>query len=345
MSVVGNMTKIAIINDTRVTSHYGCMLVMENLLALLEKNNVEVVWTWDVSVDWRKHKAKILKQPQVDAIIVNGEGTIHHSKDRKFAKALAEFAEFSNQTLNTPCYLINATLYKNDAQEYEKLKLYRAIYVRDKGSLEELTSFNLEGQYVPDLTFASNSKVYSELNPTQDVVVIDSAIKQDNPVLKEFANNNGFAFKSMIVARRKNAKFIRSPRPYVKNIINYWITDRKLSTEPATYIQYLRDHRLVVTGRYHTVSMCIKNKIPFIAIDSNTPKIRYLLTDAIGETKRNIEISQLEQIDLAESFDYSSDELNKMSQFVQMAEEMIDNMISHIVNDIDTDQSCKYCYQ
>lgn len=339
------MTKIAIINDTRVTSHYGCMLVMENLLALLEKNNVEVVWTWDVSVDWRKHEKKILQKPKVDAIIVNGEGTIHHSKDRKFAKALAEFAEFSDKALSTPCYLINATLYKNDAAEYAKLKSYRAIYVRDKGSLEELKSFNLEGQYVPDLTFAANSRAYSELNPSNDVVVVDSAIKQDNPVLREFAHKNAFPFKSMIVARRRNAKFIRSPRPYVKNILKYLASDRKLSTAPSFYIQYLRDHRLVITGRYHTVSMCIKNKIPFIAIDSNTPKIRYLLTDAIGETKRNIEISQLEKIDLAENFDYSSDELNKMSQFVRMAEERIDNMISHIINDIDTDQSIKYCYQ
>ena len=93
------MIKVAIINDTRVTSHYGCMLVMENLLALLEKNDVEIVWTWDVSIDWRKYKSKIQNKPKVDAIIVNGEGTIHHSKDRKFAKALAEFAQFSKISL------------------------------------------------------------------------------------------------------------------------------------------------------------------------------------------------------------------------------------------------------
>lgn len=339
------MIKIAIINDTRVTSHYGCMLVMENLLALLEKNNVEVVWTWDVSVDWRKYESKILQKPKVDAIIVNGEGTIHHSKDRKFAKALAEFAEFSNQVLKTPSYLINATLYKNDAPEYLKLKEYRAIYVRDKGSLEELKAFNLEGQYVPDLTFAKNKTEYSELQPRQNVVVVDSAIKQDNPVLKEFAEKDGFPFKSMIVARRRNAKFIRSPRPYVKNILKYLASDRKLSTSPSTYIQYLRDFRLVITGRYHTVSMCIKNRIPFIAIDSNTPKIRYLLTDALGETKRNIKISELEQINLNNSYEYSDDELEKMGQFIQTAENMIDSMIVHIVTDIESDLSNKYCYK
>ena len=339
------MIKVAIINDTRITSHYGCMLVMENLLALLEKNDVEIVWTWDVSVDWRKHKRTILNQPKVDAIIVNGEGTIHHSKDRKFAKALAEFAQFSNEVLKTPSYLINATLYKNDAEEYKKLNEYRAIYVRDKGSLEELNSFELEGRYVPDLTFAANSRDYPELKTTRDIVIVDSAIKQDNSVLKEYSLRNGFPFKSMIVARRRNAKFIRSPRPYIKNIIKYLASDRKISTQPSAYIQYLRDHSLVITGRYHTVSMCIKNKIPFIAIDSNTPKIRYLLADALGETNRNIKISELEQINLTQRYEYSDDELMKMNLFIQTSEKMIDDMIAHIVRDVESDHTNKYCYK
>ncbi|MFT5718044.1 MAG: hypothetical protein ACI9T7_002246 [Oleiphilaceae bacterium] len=336
------MIRIAIVNDTRITSHYGCMLVMENLLALLDKNNVEVIWTWDVSVDWRKHKNKILKKPKVDAIIVNGEGTIHHSKDRKFAKALAEFAQFSNETLNTPSYLINATLYQNDIQEYDKLRAYRAIYVRDKGSLSELESFRLVGKYVPDLTFAKNNHQYSSLLPTQDAVVIDSAIKEDNLVLGSYAEKNKISFKSMTVARPGNAKFLRSPRPYVKNIINYIKTDRKLSTTPSTYINYLRDYRLVITGRYHTVSMCLKNKIPFIAIDSNTPKIRYLLADVLGQTDRNIKITTLDNLDSFQGREFSHLEIEKMNLFLRSAEEMIDSMISNIVRDIHNKQLDKY---
>jgi hypothetical protein len=339
------MIRIAIVNDTRITSHYGCMLVMENLLALLDKNNVEVIWTWDVSVDWRKHKNEIIKKPTVDAIIVNGEGTIHHSKDRKFAKALAEFAQFSNETLKTPSYLINATLYQNDAQEYKKLKEYRAIYVRDKGSLEELESFGLFGKYVPDLTFAKNNHQYSSLLPTQNAVVVDSAIKEDNPVLRSYAEKNKISFKSMIVARPSNAKFLRSPRPYVKNIIKYIKTDRKISTAPSTYINYLRDYRLVITGRYHTVSMCLKNKIPFIAIDSNTPKIRYLLADALGQADRNININELDNLDYFQGRVFSDFEIKKMNIFLRSAEEMIDSMMSNIVSDIHDKQFDKYNFQ
>lgn len=338
------MVKVAIINDTRVTSHYGCMLVMENLLTLLGKNDVEVVWTWAVSVDWRKHKKEIVNKPKVDAIIVNGEGTIHHSKERKFAKALAEFASFSNQTLKVPSYLINATLFKNDAQEYDKLKEYRAIYVRDKGSLQELNDYKLTGKYVPDLTFGKNDHKYSKLNPSKGAVIVDSAIKQDNPILKSFAEKYNVPFKSMIVARPKNAKFLRSPRPYVKNIIKYLSGDRRISTAPAIYINYLRDYSFVITGRYHTVSMCLKNNIPFIAIDSNTPKIRYLLQDALGETERNIQISGLKDLTSFEGKEFSQNELTSMNSFISTAEEMIDSMILSIVDDIKNKQPKKYIY-
>lgn len=338
------MIRIAIINDTRVTSHYGCMLVMENLLTLLGKNNVEVVWTWAVSIDWRKHKNKLMKKPAVDAIIVNGEGTIHHSKDRKFAKALAEFACFSNDILKTPSYLINSTLYKNNAKEYQKLNDYRAIYVRDKGSLQELEDHNLTGKYVPDLTFAKNKREYPELLPMRNAVVIDSAIKQDNPVLESFAEKNKIPFKSMIVARPGNAKFLRSPRPYAKNIIKYLKQDRKISRSPSAYINYLRDNRLVVTGRYHTVSMCLKNKIPFVAIDSNTPKIRYLLNDALGKTDRNIKITELSELNIYDEKGFSDNEIERMNVFLQSAEKMIDVMISNIINDIKTKQLDKYIY-
>jgi polysaccharide pyruvyl transferase WcaK-like protein len=338
------MITIAIINDTSKTSHYGCMLVMDNLLTLLGENKVEVVWTWAVSVDWRKHKNSIMKKPKVDAIIVNGEGTIHHSKDRNSAKSLAEFASFSKKTLKTPCYLINSTLYENDAEEYEKLKEYRAIYVRDRGSLQELEAHNLEGEYVPDLTFAKNKHQYSEYLPTQDAVVIDSVIKKDNPVLISFSEKNNIPFRSMIVARPSNAKFLRSPRPYIKNIIKYLKQDRHYSTSISSYINYLRKYRLVVTGRYHTVTMCIKNKIPFVAIDSNTPKIRYLLADALGHTDRNIKITALDGLSIIDGKEFSDFEIEKMNVFLHTAEEMIDSMISSVLKHIKSKKTDKYHY-
>ncbi|MBQ0731440.1 MAG: hypothetical protein KBT75_12110, partial [Oleispira antarctica] len=67
--------------------------------------------------------------------------------------------------------------------------------------------------------------------------------------------------------------------------------------------------------------------------------------DALGETKRNIQLSELEQIKLTERYEYSDEELIKLSRFIHTSEEMIDGMIAHIVNDVESDRTKKYCYK
>ncbi|MEA1988427.1 MAG: polysaccharide pyruvyl transferase family protein [Pseudomonadota bacterium] len=327
------MIQVAIINDTRPTHHYGCMLVMENLTRLLSEKGVEVVWTWPVGIDWRKHKSKIEKHPKVDAIIVNGEGTIHHSADRKHARALAEFASFANNELKTPSYLINATLYENEASLYENLKAYRAIYVRDNGSLKELKSFGLSGTYVPDLTFAKAGSY--QRNPIKKGCVIDTALKSEIPALKQYCHENEFDFRSMVVARASNANFFKSPRPFVKNIAKWLTHDRHVSTKPSAFINYLNEYEVVVTGRYHTVTMCLKNKIPFVALESNTPKITWVLEACLGSVDRVMSFDDFKRIkDLKSFINYSDEELALLNVFIKNAEVAIYQMIESVVEDI-----------
>jgi len=326
------MVKVAIINDTRPTHHYGCMLVMENLYRLLSKEDIDVIWTWPVGLDWRKNKQKILKKEKVDAFIVNGEGTIHHSKDRKHARALSEFAQFANETLHTPSFLINATLYKNEVILYKNLEAYNSIYVRDKGSLDELESFGLSGSYVPDLTFAKAQKI--QRNIIKKGCVIDTALKSEIPLLKEYCKANEFDFRSMVVARPTNANFFKSPRPFVKNITKWLMNDRHVSINPSAFIGYLNEYELVVTGRYHAVTMCLKNKIPFVAIESNTPKITRVLDESLGNIERVINFEDLKNIDLAKIKNYTAGELKQLDIFLEAAEISIQNMISTIASEI-----------
>ena len=334
--------KIAIINDTRPTHHYGCRLVMENLMNLLHQEQVEVVWTWPVSTDWRKHRSQIKSMPEVDAFIINGEGTIHHSDERKYAQALIDFAEFSTTELKKPCYLINATLHKNSADAYRRMAFFRAIFVRDRGSLDELNEAGLQGQYVPDLTFAKNHKYTG--GATAGTCVIDSTIRGDSQKLQDFAAERGFPFRSMVVARPSNAKFLRSPRPWVKNVIRWLKTDRHISIDPVDYILYLRQFDLVITGRYHTVTMCIKNEIPFIALESNTPKIRYLLSDAINSDKRSMGFQELESADLNAYGAFSDDDLERVRAFSKTAELKLESMIAAIVSDAGSNRENAFAY-
>lgn len=337
----GTIKRIAIINDTAPTHHFGCLLVMENLRYLLAKNGVEVVWTWPVGIDWRKHKRKIRQLSKVDAFIVNGEGTIHHSKERKHARALSEFASFAKDTFGVDSYLINATLFQNEASEYGSMKSYKQIYVRDKSSLAELQRFGLQGRYIPDLTFAKNDYQFEELIETAkaDACVIDSALKSELPFLKHFCRQRGYAFRSMVVARLSNVNFFKSPRPFVKNVFKWLTEDRHTSIQPKDFIQFLRSHRLVITGRYHTVTMCIKQQIPFIAFESNTPKVSFLLNDIFGNADRVVPMRNIEQLPVENWAHFSEAERQQMQQFVSAAERAISTMIESIVDDINTAKS------
>lgn len=323
---------VAIINDTRSTNHYGCLLVMENLNTLLKEKGVQVIWTWPVGKDWRKYKRRIIKQPKVDMIIVNGEGTIHHSATRKHARALSEFAGFAKEYLKSPSVLINATLYKNEPSLYQNLREYQQVFVRDRESLDELNLNGLNGYYVPDLTFAKYMQVNQ--NPINMGIVIDTALKHEIPQLKEFCVQNAFDFASMVVARPANENFFKSPRPFVKTIYRWLIEDRKRSTKPIDYIQNLKKYKVVVTGRYHTVTMCIKHQIPFVAIESNTPKITNLLKDCYASNDRVINFVELKILDLSKFESFTDYELARAQQFSEFAELNIQNMIESIIDGV-----------
>lgn len=321
--------RIAIINDTRPTNHYGCLMVMRNLEFLFKNKGVDVVWTWPVGVDWRKNKEAILNKDKVDAIIVNGEGTIHHGPKRWQAQALSEFAEFSKNSLKTPVFLINSTLFANDETLYKNLKFYDAIYVRDRMSHEELNNFNIENCFVPDMTFAVPS--YLKHDQEKKLCVVDSVMQSDIPFLKDFGRKHHADYCSMIVARPSNYSLLRKPRRFILESIKWLLGERLRSLDPKDFEKHLGNYQLVVTGRYHTITMCLKNKIPFVALESNTPKISYLLKEVLGNTRRVISAQDLDNINLNEWNHFSKNETSSINCFLEKAKKSNVDMINKII--------------
>lgn len=323
--------RIAIINDTSPSHHFGCLLVMQNLRYLLQQHNIEVLWSWPVSTDWRQQRKQFESLPEVDAFIINGEGTLHNNASRRFSQALVDFCQA--YAPHKPVYLLNATLHNNTADAYQTLSLCRKIFVRDRNSLTELQQHDVDGQYAPDLTFARRFATENGSTPT-GVLVTDSAVKQDSAWLKALAESKHYNFRSMVVAHPANARFLRSPRPYVKNVIRWLISDRHLSLEPSDYIADMKRHAFVITGRYHTVTMCLKHQIPFVTLESNTPKVRALLNDVFSAGQRSVSRQQIEADDLDALRLFSVTEVQAMEDFSAMAEQRIQAMIAAVVEDI-----------
>ncbi|MDR9500083.1 MAG: polysaccharide pyruvyl transferase family protein [Hydrogenovibrio sp.] len=310
--------KVAIINDTRPTRHYGCLMVMTNLERLLQKHGVEVIWTWPVSQDWRKHKDKIEAMPEVDMILVNGEGTIHHAPRRWQAQALLEFAAFSHQTLKRPCYLINATLYANEDSCIAHLNDFDEIYVRDRASFETLTQQGVAARLVMDLTFAFEPSVPYQPESGR-ICVVDSVMQTDVPWLKKFKKHWQCPYRSMVVARPDNYSFWKRPRKTIVETVKWFFRDRNRSLDPAEFETFLSGCELVVTGRYHTVTMCLKNKIPFVALESNTPKISFLLKEVFGHTDRVMPSKSLLTLNPQDWASFSKEEAMAMDRFLHQA--------------------------
>ncbi len=327
-----NKLRIAIINDTKPTNHYGCLMVMKNLETLLENSGAEILWTWPVGVDWRKQRIKIKNLPKVDAVIVNGEGTIHHGPRRWQAQALAEFAEFAHDVLHVPAFLVNSTLYANEPSLIEHLKQFDAIYVRDRASHEELNESGIENVFVPDMTFALSSGLshYYE----KPLCVVDSVMQSDLPKLKKFSKKNNADYCSMIVARPSNYSPWRKTRRFILESFKWFFKERERSLNPTDFEAYLGKYQLIVTGRYHTVTMCLKNKIPFVAIESNTPKISFLLNEVFGDTSRVISIDELESLDKNKWNHFSEKESMAINHFLDKAKQDNQKMISKILSAI-----------
>jgi len=283
--------RIAIFNDTSFDhEHYGCRAVMGNLKSRLLGLGLDVVFTVPFNVDWRQHRSDYEKQGLFDAILVNGEGSMHSSHAGWRARALSEIGQFAKSCCKVPSVVVNATFHNNDRQFYDALKYFDLVFVRDSYSREQGESENLEvSGVVYDLSLSL--PFVGCLTNRNGIGVTDSVNASKNFLLRKFAMSTGSEFRAMTVPDTKNfqIKSLLKPHNFAK-----WVQQKRQSSgvrfeTVEDFIEWLSTKELIVTGRYHTVTLCLLTETPFICLESNTPKIRALLQDWGIDTKRLVE--------------------------------------------------------
>lgn len=331
------MIRVAIFNDTRTeTKHFGCSIVMRNIEYSLESLNILPVWYWKAGTDWRDFTNQLPQKGSIDAIIVNGEGTMHHSDQKILTHALAEVAVLANDILNVPAYLINTTFFMNSPDFYKKISHFDGIYVRDTFSIEQLSLNGVQGKHVPDMTFSMKIS-YGYQIIRSGYGATDSIYGEISKQIGTFAKNRGWEFYKMVVPRISKNKLYEFvyPNIFLKKIKlffdNYYFNNHCSFQSSDKFIEWLSSKKLIVTGRYHTVTLCLITKTPFIAIESNTPKISALLKDVFGSTDRvvnsvcNISPSMLETYET-----YTKDELLAIDNFLNYAASANQKMFEEI---------------
>jgi hypothetical protein len=99
---------------------------------------------------------------------------------------------------------------------------------------------------------------------------------------------------------------------------------------PLEYARQLSSYELMLTGRFHVVTFCLATETPFVAVESNTPKISSLLRDIFGAADRVISDEEIANVDLSRFARWSDSEIAKLRTFRSAAKEKVDRMFAEI---------------
>jgi hypothetical protein len=274
--VPGN--SVFLLNDTSVTGHFGCIQVVETIRRNLAMRGIALSGRWPVAVDWRFAAAFHAGLRNASAFIVNGEGTIHHTRERPKGRQLLQFARTIKRRSGKPVFLINASFEALEPRDFDEMEFFDRIFVRDRRSQAYLAENGIASQWVPDLCLAAEPRIH----PRQErIVCTDSAVRSLNPLLEKYSAVLQASFAPMRPGRCRS----------------YWrYAFRDRSELAATLLSYhgtIAGARSVIAARFHAMIFCLVAGTPFLAVSSNTTKIEAVLEDVFGSSSRMFPVAQL----------------------------------------------------
>ncbi len=161
---------VAFVNDTSLySSHFGCQLVCQTFREQFSRVGLKLRYSFprDFNIE---SVSKYLKN--VDLIVVNGEGSIHHGQCQHLIRLAGTF----------PSVLVNCVYEENPI--IPELKSFLYIAARESLSADDIKNKGADCDTVPDVIFSSSllrsyirEEPYKEIGYTDNVVAIDDRIK------------------------------------------------------------------------------------------------------------------------------------------------------------------------
>jgi len=327
--------KAVILNDTSIEKHHGCNRVMDCIYQELNRHSVEIIAKSYLNADLESSWARE-KLDSCDIAIINGEGTIHHG--RPYAEDLLKLVAKSSAKRKV---LLNCTYDSNPPRYRDYLEAFDSIFVRDQQSQVELSQLGLKSSIVPDMTFLAKRSLNAK--PSHPVSVCCSVdrevlvqlhiagtklIREARPI-SIFEPARGTTQRIMEIRRSLAIRDLKTPIKMIRIArARHWFGSQTCATHEK-FAEQIAQSKFLLSGRYHAICIAIKNGIPFLAIDSNTFKIRALLAD-VGLDERCISKSDfLAGMDL-KLRPFSSGELKSIEKFNTRAERAICKMFAQI---------------
>lgn len=276
--------RVALFNDTSEGAHYGCDAVMASIDQLFGDAGIAIGWrhyVWSHALNDPGTAPAIASH---DAIVVNGEGTIHSAGLR--ARALAGLAPMA-RAAGKKAWLINATLQGNDEAMVADLAQFDHIWVRESASEAWAQARGLRVTRMADLSFCQHLEPVGQPVQGKGRIVIDSVLPEANLRLYQMAQQEGGPLWTLLHDAEGQMQALRKvPGPESGVPRSRWIDGIAFAPVPrggprdlAQFAAFLSRHAAMITGRFHAACLAVLLRLPFHALPSNTWKIEAMLAD------------------------------------------------------------------
>ncbi len=350
---------IVVLNDTAAIAHYGCKVVMMRVVDVLASAGYAVK-TVSVYSTWRVHQ-KLINQAR--AVIVNGEGTLHHSAQR--AQGLVAVAPYCRQR-GIPVFLINSVWQDNSDEMARAAQDFVLRFVRESRSERQCAHQGLKAKTVPDLTLGWNYHAPKPA-PTRSGRVYTDAVGMPATDLlyRLFREDPGSRYVTMTPPRGHRGDYsdevferlappldgtwLISARLRLRHLFKRTLLVRSKTKNALRQLRgelemlpldefmgALNSAQLVVTGRFHGVCLCLLTGTPFLALTSNSHKVEGMLEDA-GLSHRIVRPADARGV-LAHPPEWTPEDAKKAKAFVQKARRSQKAMFASIFSAIDQAQ-------
>lgn len=288
--------QIVLMNHTNMLGHhFGCARVMRLIEDALTERGCAIVGRLDGKLNWQRDADALKLLGSCDAIVINGEGTLHHG--RKKATWLMEVASHP-VTRDKELSLINALYQDNPDSWAPLLRGFSQVYARDGRSAAQMSAHvGHPVEHFGDLSTSAGAM--PDLDDRTGILVSDSvrntAAARLADLASDLARDSEVRLIPLTVSLREENPF----KPLASRLLRRWsVAARQMLlqhrhpllryvTSEETFLEELRRSRLCVTGRFHGVCMNLVTGTPFITVSSNSWKIEALFEDA-GIDKRRL---------------------------------------------------------
>lgn len=332
--------RAVLLNDTSVSNHHGCNVVMKQIRAMCIEYALEITEMVPLRGDWRlpEYRTKI---DDADIVLVNAEGSVHGS--REFARELISVADYS-KARGIPAVFLNGVYQNNDAGMDQLMRQFALVFVRESRSQAELDPAGNKAKVVPDMLLSHEPAATRHSGKMIDCLITDSVSSEVTAASLRAADaTSRTTFVSMRMRPKSRARTVRSAvtfqlqKQFARQAgparIYGWGQD-VLCRTLDDLVSLVRASRLVITGRFHMACLCLLLRTPLIAHPSNSHKIEGMLGD-VGLAHRVMSSDRVTATERERFSCWADGESEAVTNYVTEARSSINNMFSEVRELID----------